>query len=140
MKLELKTVLSPPVQPPVDSSSTDECVKGAVISAINIYHPGYPDTYNPLLRFLALDDGGVYYDLVYYACCIIAGNVGLETTKPGHITQAKAYLATSSSSKATPITLPSDRILREKLYFFHVSTLNNGKYLALMVMFVTNVS
>ncbi|KAI0122807.1 hypothetical protein F4814DRAFT_410010 [Daldinia grandis] len=142
MIMKLKTALSLPVQPPADLSPESGGIHGAILSAINIYHPGYPDIYNPLLRFLALDDGGVNYDLVYYACCIIAGNVGIQPpeapqAKDHHArshgaisesTRPEAYLATSSSPGATPVTPPSDGILREKLYFFHVSSYLDEPY------------
>ncbi|KAI1459957.1 hypothetical protein F4805DRAFT_419345 [Annulohypoxylon moriforme] len=45
-----------------------------VTESVSIYHPAYA-TSHPLLRFQRSDNGGVDYGLVYYACCIIAGNI-----------------------------------------------------------------
>ncbi|KAK6948205.1 hypothetical protein Daesc_009969 [Daldinia eschscholtzii] len=49
---------------------------------IEIFHPGYLESYCPLLQFVAWDDGGVDYNLVYYACCILVGNAWPDDEEP----------------------------------------------------------
>ncbi|KAI0385907.1 hypothetical protein F5Y04DRAFT_245022 [Hypomontagnella monticulosa] len=60
----------------------------AVDSSINlshyveVRHPGYPEVYNSLLQFPALENDGVDYDMVYYACCILTDNCWNPDTNP----------------------------------------------------------
>ncbi|KAI1207851.1 uncharacterized protein F4807DRAFT_433513 [Annulohypoxylon truncatum] len=115
--MDLKPAFNPPVPLPTNIEDFD------FPSTINIYHPGYPDSYGALLRFLAVDNGGVDYDLIYYACCIITGNAWLHDGVQSH-----GYLAQSANSLATPITRPTDGILRGETYYFHLRTSSNEPY------------
>ncbi|KAI1808178.1 hypothetical protein F4811DRAFT_503336 [Daldinia bambusicola] len=87
-----------------------------LLGLVDIYHPGYPNS-SPLLSLSASDDGGIHYTVVYYACCIVAGNVWKE--KEGRDkNQNEPFLSENRSPK--PIDIPGDDILRNKRYYFHV--------------------
>ncbi|OTA62277.1 hypothetical protein K449DRAFT_465061 [Hypoxylon sp. EC38] len=123
----------PALESPVPSPP-DEDLRKFTLPFVQIHHPGYPDFYPPLLSFLPFDDGGIDYDIAYYACCILAGNVWqrdedtTSTESQDEERKPKAYLATSAKPSATPITRPADGILRDKKYYFHVSTDSNKPY------------
>ncbi|KAI0835339.1 hypothetical protein F5Y06DRAFT_299757 [Hypoxylon sp. FL0890] len=132
--VDLKSEFDPPVPIPQEDDNRDP--SDSLIPSINIYHPGYSKEYSPLLRFLALDDGGIDYDLVYYACHVITGNVYLEeeqttsdTVRNEEASSPKSYLAESSDVlTATPLIRPPDGILRKKTYYFHVRTDSEDPY------------
>ncbi|KAI1106806.1 hypothetical protein F4804DRAFT_285930 [Jackrogersella minutella] len=92
---------------------------------IRIFHPGYPEIYSPLLQFVAWDDGGVDYNIVYHACCIIvqcAVDNSLVFTATAHLSEPNSlspYLSLAKEPEK-PIPPPTDGILREKKYFLHL--------------------
>lgn len=97
-----------------------------LLRRLDVYHPGYPGS-KPLLSFHASDNGGVDYTVVYYACCIVAGNVWAESEgRKLDRNEKDAFL--SRSVQATPIAIPKDNILRAKRYFFHVPNYEDGPY------------
>ncbi|XXG99541.1 hypothetical protein Hte_005880 [Hypoxylon texense] len=105
-----------PTLPPVG-----EQVK--LLRHIDIYHPGYPGM-KPLLSFNSSDNGGVDYTIVYYACCIVAGNIWNDSEGRNHTkkhrnrTKDDPYL--SKTMKQVPMPIPDDDIIPPGHYFFHV--------------------
>ncbi|KAI8963049.1 hypothetical protein F5Y11DRAFT_169314 [Daldinia sp. FL1419] len=90
-------------------------------SAVNIYHPGYGTVYLPLLRFITFHDEGVDYDLVFYAACIVAGNVWSDNPAP--------YLTETTDDNSPPhVTRPDDGILHGEEYFFYVPRCEDPQY------------
>ncbi|KAI0122213.1 hypothetical protein F4814DRAFT_438304 [Daldinia grandis] len=92
-----------------------------LLGLVDIYHPGYPNS-NPLLSLNASDDGGIHYTVVYYACCIVAGNVWKPNEGRGR-DEKEPFLSLTRKPKA--IIIPDDDILRNRRYYFHVP---NSKY------------
>ncbi|OTB17531.1 hypothetical protein K445DRAFT_30787, partial [Daldinia sp. EC12] len=107
----IKSVLPPPVPATVGVMEETTMV---------ILHPGYSEAYNPLLRFLTFRNEGVDYDLVYYAACIVAGNVWSDTPAP--------FFTKGASADSTRVTRPDDGILRDDQYYFHVPKYESPKY------------
>ncbi|KAI8960864.1 hypothetical protein F5Y11DRAFT_328362 [Daldinia sp. FL1419] len=95
-----------------------------LLKLIDIYHPGYPDL-NPLLSLHASDKGGIHYTLVYYACCIVAGNIWHEDE--GRLEKADTPFL-SESRNPTPIKIPEDDILKGRRYYFHNPKYPTGRY------------
>ncbi|KAI0111454.1 hypothetical protein F4814DRAFT_422529 [Daldinia grandis] len=97
-----------------------------------VKHPGYGNKYDPLLQFTHYGQG-VDYELVIYACCVVAGNAWpLEmmgqtrnSTRPDGGKLTYAYL--SLSEKPNPqaaITCPTNNILTGSIYFLHTTEPN----------------
>ncbi|KAI8959464.1 hypothetical protein F5Y11DRAFT_333121 [Daldinia sp. FL1419] len=87
---------------------------------VEIRHPGYSVEHPALLQFIQFQNQGVEYDLVYYAACIIAGNVWSDNPKP--------YFTRGRNCNSTPISRPVDGILRDDQYYFHVPSYASPKY------------
>ncbi|KAI1779629.1 hypothetical protein F4818DRAFT_400007 [Hypoxylon cercidicola] len=107
-----EVICDPPSLPPLPTGQE----RKALLGFVDIYHPSYPDL-PPLLSLHASDGGGVHYSVVYYACCIIAGNVWDDDEgRNGDV--RFPYL--SETRSGPPIVIPPDDILRGKEYYFHV--------------------
>ncbi|KAI0121500.1 hypothetical protein F4776DRAFT_219844 [Hypoxylon sp. NC0597] len=72
--MQLKEPLPPSVKPPYPPHTVVDNPQYKATPVVKIYHPVYPSKYKPLAQFLALDDGGIDYDLAYYACCLLLDN------------------------------------------------------------------
>ncbi|KAI0377890.1 hypothetical protein F5Y04DRAFT_262940 [Hypomontagnella monticulosa] len=70
----LDSPVKPPVPPHTIPTTEHPTIDLRLTAGVDICHPGYPDIYNALLHFPALEDGGVDFDMVYHACCILVGN------------------------------------------------------------------
>ncbi|KAI1472024.1 uncharacterized protein F4812DRAFT_202598 [Daldinia caldariorum] len=108
----IKPVLPPPI--PATVGLMEET------GGMSILHPGYSNGYTPLLRFLTFRDEGVDYDMVYYAACIVAGNVWSDIPAP--------FLTKEADPGSPHVTRPDDGILRDNQYYFHVPKCEDPKY------------
>ncbi|KAI1451351.1 hypothetical protein F4805DRAFT_473949 [Annulohypoxylon moriforme] len=109
--------------PTLVSLLTGKLAKG-LLRRIDIYHPGYPDL-DPLLSLQAADDG-LFYPLLYYACCVVACNVWTENE--GRHRQDEPFISESPNPDMPPVTIPDDDILRGNKYYFHVPGHPNNRY------------
>ncbi|KAI0486784.1 hypothetical protein F4859DRAFT_466901 [Xylaria cf. heliscus] len=88
--------------------------------SIFIYHPAYPKS-RALAVFAACDEGGVHYNVVYYACCIISCNVWSDDEGRNRSSDTPFL---SETPDPNPITVPDDNILLSPHYWFHVPNYN----------------
>ncbi|KAI0096173.1 hypothetical protein F4776DRAFT_669576 [Hypoxylon sp. NC0597] len=91
-------VIKPPSMPPKLPAQKKD--REAILRRIDIYHPAYDDL-DPLLTLRASDNGGVHYNVAYYACCILAGNLWKENegrSTRSSIPSAAQVLATNETS------------------------------------------
>ncbi|KAI1396717.1 hypothetical protein F4819DRAFT_120229 [Hypoxylon fuscum] len=129
-----------PVLPPEEVSKGLAC-------GIDVYHPAYFDR-GPLLTFGTVDEpGGIHYNVVYYACCIVAGNVWdedegrnrLRNNPPvdesqGSAPPRPAFLSLHSDPDKPSLEIPDDNILRSTPtsrrghYYFHVPGYDDCRY------------
>ncbi|KAI1271415.1 hypothetical protein F5Y07DRAFT_404391 [Xylaria sp. FL0933] len=79
-----------------------------LVKNIYIRHPGYPKA-PALAVFAASDEGGIHYNMVYYACCIIACNVW-HADEGRSLDKETPFL--SETSALNPIEVPRDNILQ----------------------------
>ncbi|KAI1408396.1 hypothetical protein F5Y13DRAFT_204927 [Hypoxylon sp. FL1857] len=93
-----------PVPTLPDLNDPDTCAPDRLM----VYHPKLP--YGPMLDFACADNGGVNYDLVYYACCIVAGNCWEDNevstsqdhgSRPGPTTRSASRARQNNSPTAT---------------------------------------
>ncbi|KAI2466469.1 hypothetical protein F4781DRAFT_434343 [Annulohypoxylon bovei var. microspora] len=124
--MEFKDRLSPIVQPslPAHVLDTSDAVQ-PIVPTVRICHPGYPEGSSPLLLFRAVDDGGVDYNVVYIACCILVGNAW---PRDEYDDVLSPYLAESSSKTAPAVSCPIDGILRRREYYFFVPGFPEDEY------------
>ncbi|KAI0835347.1 hypothetical protein F5Y06DRAFT_306306 [Hypoxylon sp. FL0890] len=87
------------------------------IQLVEIYHPLYPDRFCPILKLMALDNGGVDYDLIYYACCLLVENAWkrVEHCRP-FLSSSRLY------DPALRVVRPDNGILPAAKYFLHDPT------------------
>ncbi|KAI4858569.1 hypothetical protein F4820DRAFT_442211 [Hypoxylon rubiginosum] len=101
--------------------SLTQLPKGAarkkILRRIDFYHPGYVNM-PPLFTARASDDGGVHYNVAYYACCIIAGNVWHDDE--GRTDDTLQPFFSSTPAPTSRIPAPADGILRGAEYYFQV--------------------
>lgn len=84
---------------------------------IDIRHPAYPDTNPALLRFNAVDDGGIDYDTAFLACCIITGN-----------TWSRGWLAhRETEGQFQRVDRLTDGVLRDSVYYFCLGEDTSGR-------------
>ncbi|KAI2627874.1 hypothetical protein GGS26DRAFT_122280 [Hypomontagnella submonticulosa] len=83
---------------------------GNPLGNLEVYHPGYTNAQPALLRFLAVDDGGVDYDVVYYACCILVGN---DWAPPRSLAHRRSASGPSAAGPST--SMSSMPVLRQSL-------------------------
>ncbi|KAI2601784.1 hypothetical protein GGR54DRAFT_626968 [Hypoxylon sp. NC1633] len=88
----------------------------AFSQSIYTYHPSYPGNHR-LLTLHASDDGGLYYDVAYYACCVVAGNIWTQYQGKDPEQKEHPFLSESRDRSEPRAT---DNILRAKRYYFHV--------------------
>ncbi|KAI2601696.1 hypothetical protein GGR54DRAFT_645781 [Hypoxylon sp. NC1633] len=102
------------------------------VPKVSIFHPGYEKKYPPIFQFPALDDGGISYDVVYYACCIVTGNnwpSGDDEAKIGtdeFDAKAYPYLTKTNDHTAPAVDRPADGVLRGSRYFLYVPGYMDG--------------
>ncbi|KAI1144175.1 hypothetical protein F5Y05DRAFT_363884 [Hypoxylon sp. FL0543] len=86
---------------------------------LDIHHPKLIG--DPLLTFLAANNGGVLYTMVYYSCCIVAGNCWNDSEgRPSQDGSIKGpYLSVHRDSNKPAFEIPKDGIIRgvTRLYF-----------------------
>ncbi|OTB20673.1 hypothetical protein K445DRAFT_313162 [Daldinia sp. EC12] len=87
---------------------------------VYVYHPYYPmkDDYNPMLQFLTTDDGAQYL-MIYYACCILAGNC----TKPDEgrdMENSNSPFLSTSPKVENRLEIPANDIIPHGNYYFIV--------------------
>ncbi|OTB14860.1 hypothetical protein K445DRAFT_318770 [Daldinia sp. EC12] len=112
--MEFQVPLEPAVDPPYPFHTVNLTPQWNVTPIVKILHPGYPSRYKPLMEFLALDNGGIYYDLAYYACCLVVDNAWIrpEADRP-------YFSLTSKPQDAVDrIVRPDDGILPTNVYYF----------------------
>ncbi|KAI1371146.1 hypothetical protein F4677DRAFT_319564 [Hypoxylon crocopeplum] len=94
---------------------------GRIIPKVKIYHPEYPNNYSAMLQFDALDNDGVDYDLVYYACGILVGNNWPHNDEDRQRDpKAHYYLSSSTTPSTGLVQLPTGGILPKGTYYLHV--------------------
>ncbi|KAI1661740.1 hypothetical protein F4813DRAFT_345606 [Daldinia decipiens] len=97
-------------------------------ATVYINHPGYENRYGSLLQFFRRGPG-IEYDLVLYACCVVAGNPWPREMQQGRTIQAQAdgkppsyaYLSLYRDPDKPAISRPDNGILTELSYFLHVT-------------------
>ncbi|OTB17378.1 hypothetical protein K445DRAFT_316014 [Daldinia sp. EC12] len=82
---------------------------------VQVFHPEYKPAY-PLLSLRATDDGALCYIIIYYACCIIAGNIW--DASEGRTTGP--FLSTSSDPSTAQRYIPQNYVIPAGTYYFHV--------------------
>ncbi|KAI0885050.1 uncharacterized protein GGS22DRAFT_137827 [Annulohypoxylon maeteangense] len=93
-----------------------------LMSKIEIYHPGYSQP-TCLASFNASDPGGLYYLLVYWACCIIADNIWEDDEGFGENGEITGPYLSKSSSPGNPLS--RTELLPIGRYYFHVPGYTN---------------
>ncbi|KAI0837858.1 hypothetical protein F5Y06DRAFT_270395 [Hypoxylon sp. FL0890] len=90
---------------------------------LNVHHPGLPAAFDsPLMTFICVSERGVLYTLVYYSCCVIAGNCWDDNEGRARADgRATAYLSEFQDPERPRLDIPEDGIIREKTkLWFHV--------------------
>lgn len=79
---------------------------------VKIRHPSYPTNHKSLMEFLAVDNGGIDYDLAYYACCLLVDNAWIreESNRP--------YFSLIPTPNGR-FERPANGILPVNVYYFH---------------------
>ncbi|KAI1475098.1 hypothetical protein F4774DRAFT_398407 [Daldinia eschscholtzii] len=104
--MEFQVPLEPAVDPPYPFHTVNLTPQWNVTPIVKILHPGYPSRYKPLMEFLALDNGGIDYDLAYYVW------IRPEADRP-------YFSLTSKPQDAVDrIVRPGDGILPTNVYYF----------------------
>ncbi|KAI0839976.1 hypothetical protein F5Y06DRAFT_19597 [Hypoxylon sp. FL0890] len=111
--MEFKEALDAAIQPLVPHhSGVPPQYKTAPL--LQIFHPFYSNKFKPLMQFLALDSGGIDYDLAYYACCLLVGNAW---TRPEAL--QPYFSLTRKYDESKRIIRPDNGILPANKYYFH---------------------
>ncbi|KAI0179784.1 hypothetical protein GGR52DRAFT_568554 [Hypoxylon sp. FL1284] len=90
---------------------------------VDIYHSNYPGM-KSLISFNCSDDGGVDYNIAYYATTLLAGNMWKESEGRNHTVKHEdrddgdCYF--SRTLKPEPIEVPRNDILPAGVYYFFV--------------------
>ncbi|KAI0837853.1 hypothetical protein F5Y06DRAFT_270386 [Hypoxylon sp. FL0890] len=110
----------------------DKVYPTSIPASLDIHHPKLPKELDePLLTFIGASNGGVLYKLVYYSCCIIAGNCWDEGEGRERQGASTAYLSKHRDPNQPRLEIPEDGIIKlndiSKLYF-HVPDGINGRH------------
>ncbi|KAI0112007.1 hypothetical protein F4814DRAFT_424426 [Daldinia grandis] len=102
------------VPPPPSTRSMDP----NYLLYVRIFHPYYPPGAgrDPMLRFLT-SDGGAQYLMVYYACCILAGNCMKDDEGRDNTNLSSPFLSRTQYMKDR-IKVPANDILETGDYYF----------------------
>ncbi|KAI1765978.1 hypothetical protein GGR53DRAFT_464920 [Hypoxylon sp. FL1150] len=103
----------PQIQPP--DLPTDDGLIFGIRGVIQVFHPGYTPPYI-LLNLQTSDDGCLFYDIVYYACCIVAGNIW-HSTEGG---QGPFLSKSRDPSDNDRFLRPGNDLVPSGIYYFHV--------------------
>ncbi|KAI0835617.1 hypothetical protein F5Y06DRAFT_305845 [Hypoxylon sp. FL0890] len=110
--MEFKPLMEPAVPPLFPAHTIDILPRYLTAPFVSIRHPYYPINHKALMEFLAFDNGGIDYDLAYYACCLLVDNAWIreEADRP--------YFSLIPTPNGR-FTRPADGILPANVYYFH---------------------
>ncbi|KAI1390299.1 uncharacterized protein F4822DRAFT_231791 [Hypoxylon trugodes] len=114
-----------------------------LLDYVKVHHPEfYPG--GALSSQPACDGGGVHYTGLYYACCVVAGNIwhpmeGRDSTKYEEYDHPFLSTSRDPSDREARLTIPDDEIIRPapigKAYFFPVPSNTNHRRYAIVPSF-----
>ncbi|KAI2618747.1 hypothetical protein GGR54DRAFT_141673 [Hypoxylon sp. NC1633] len=100
--------------------------RSLLLATVDVYHPGYRRL-RPLISLRASDKGTIHYDVIYYACCITAGNKWSESEGKDGRGRDDAYLSRSRKHSDPAVDISNNTIPAGK-YYFHIPGYEKAPY------------
>ncbi|KAI1473396.1 hypothetical protein F4774DRAFT_404679 [Daldinia eschscholtzii] len=103
---------------------SDEAERQKLKKEVVIYHPGYAPPIK-LLTLRASDYGSLDYGILYYACCIVAGNVWKPSEGRGAQDEGPFFSSGRVGSESRIVF--TDDLVPAGRYYFHVPPFTNDE-------------